>query len=100
MLGEFETMRGTKNTTEGYILAVAFSVLAGLLIVFMLCDKELYLRIAALASAVLSGKSAGLLFCRSFGLINGHTMYAISYKAIAFLVVPLAVLAALLRIFS
>ena len=92
-------MERAKNIVEEVFLISFFVGLFLISSYFAIYGKDLSAKVFAISLTIFSAKSAGLIFCRSVGLINGHKIWVLSYTATSVCLAVFA-FAVLLRCFS
>ena len=80
-----------KNWAETTILISVFAAFFTASLYVALIGNERSMQLSAIAVALFCAKSAVLVFCRSSGLLPGHKVQILSYKATAFCIWILAI---------
>ena len=84
-------MERMKNLAETTILITIFAALFTASLYAAFIGNEHYSQLCAIAAALFCAKSFVLIFCRSTGLLPGHKVQILSYKATVFCICLFAI---------
>ena len=84
-------MERVKHWTETIILISVFAAFFSISIYFALIGNQFYIKILAMAAAMLFGKSVVLIFCRATRIMPEYKVQIYSCKATAFCICVFAI---------